>query len=178
MSQVDYAKHRGISQPRVSVLISSKQIPDSCIKKIGKYNRIDRDLADAALEQNLDQIYNPKGKAKAKANPKPQPTQAEMETKAAAAKTNGMSLSDAQKIQAQYKAALMKLEFEEKSGKLTPTDQVKTTAFNQARIVRDSILNVPNRISAELASMTDVHLVSEKLTTELMAALEELSNEN
>jgi len=174
-TQTEFAEHRGISQPRVSKMIRDKKIPHSCLKEISGRKLIDRDKADAALEQNLDRIYNPTKKTKQK---KPQLSHTEMETTAAVAKTNGMSLSDAQKIQAQYKAALLKLEFEEKSGKLIPANSVKEAAFNQGRIVRDAILNIPNRISAELASMTDVYLVSEKLTMELIAALEELGNEN
>ena len=91
------------------------------------------------------------------------------------ATSEGMSLADAQKLQAQYKAALLKLEYDEKSGALTSMAKVKIDFFNIARTTRDAILNIPAKISAELASITDAHIVSEKLTSELIEALEELS---
>jgi len=134
-----------------------------CLVKFGKYNKIDRDLADAALAHNLDRIYNPSPKSQQRMKNVTPP------------ETNTMSLADAQKVQAQYKAALLKLEFDEKSGKLIPAEDVKTTAFDLGRRVRDYLLNIPNRISAELATKTDVHDINEKLTLEITQALEELS---
>jgi len=171
MSQTEYGKHRGVSQQRVSAMIQRGKLA-GCIKKFGKYKKIDRDKADAALEQNLDRIMNKPGREYGENK---QVTGKEIKQTTKAAGTTGLSLADAQKIQAQYKAALMKLEYEEKSGKLVEVKAVEQDAFNMARIVRDNILNIPDRISAELASMTDVHLVSEKLVAELTAALEELS---
>ena len=169
MSQVEYAEHRGVSQPYISRLVSRGKMGD-CIQIIDGYKKIDRDKADAALEQSLDHVYNPKEKKN-----KAAPTTAEIKHQTKAAGTSGMSLADAQRLQAQYKAALMKLEYEEKSGTLVKQEQVDIDFFNCARRARDAILNIPGRVSAELAIVTDIHVVSQKLTTELTAALEELS---
>jgi hypothetical protein len=98
-----------------------------------------------------------------------------MEQTAKKAGTQGMSLADAQKLQAQYKAALLKLEYEQKSGRLTDVGQAEIDAFNFSRRIRDAIQNVPDRICAELASCTDVHRVREKLNAAYNEALEELS---
>jgi phage terminase Nu1 subunit (DNA packaging protein) len=65
---------------------------------------------------------------------------------------------------------------DEAENRVVPVDQVRDEAFQLARTVRDAILNVPDRISAELASYTDVHQVNQKLILELNEALEELSN--
>lgn len=162
-----FAKMVGKTPEHIRNTIKDGKItPESC-KKTGKRISVNPALATIDLENNTSHI-----------NKKPIPgikTIKEFEQKTKATGTKGMSLADAQKLQAQYKAALLKLEYDEKSGALTPMAKVKTDFFNIARTTRDAILNVPARISAELASMSDVHLVSEKLTAELIAALEELS---
>ena len=40
-------------------------------------------------------------------------------------------------------------------GELVSVDGVKTEAFNTARVVRNNLLNIPDKVSALLASMTD-----------------------
>ena len=76
-----------------------------------------------------------------------------------------------------YLARLAKLEFEEKSAKLIDADKVQREAFEIARRVRDHLLNIPDRISAELVGITDQSTMHTVLTRELNAALQELSNE-
>ena len=145
-----------------------------CLKKIGKHKKIDRDLADAALEQNLDKVYNPPKKQRPKQKKKP--TKKDQQEAIEAAELDpGQSLAESQRQKALYDAAIRKLDLEERSGESLKKEDVEKEYFEIARRVRDAILNVPNRISAEITSMTDVHLVSEKITTELTSALEELS---
>ena len=176
MSQTEYAEHRGISQQRISKLIETGKIDQSCITKIGKYKKIDKDKADAALKQNLDRIYNPNRSSQPKKDQKKAATKKEREATVKAAGMTGMSMADAQKMQAKLKAALLKLDYDERLGTLISAEKVRTDVFNIARITRDAILNIPDRISAELASITDIHVEREKLTAELTQALEELSN--
>jgi hypothetical protein len=64
----------------------------------------------------------------------------------------------------------------EAEGLVIPAEEVETQTFNFARLVRDAILAIPDRIGAELASSTDVHQTTPKLTVELLQALEELSD--
>lgn len=175
MTQTEYANHRGISQPRVSKMLKTGKIPASCIKRISGKKLIDMDKADAALAESLDRVYNPNPEPRRKGSKKKNPTVPEMKQTADKAGTGGMTLSKAQQVQAQYKAALLKLEYESKSGKLIDAEVVEVETFNFARRVRDAIQNVPDRICAELASCTDVHQVREKLNAAYNEALEELS---
>jgi len=133
LSQTEYAKHRGISQPRVSVMVKQGKL-DGCIKKIGKYKKIDRDKADEALKNNLDRIYNPNRKV----------TKKEVEETIKAVGFEHMSMTEAQKAQSQYKAALLKLDYEERTGELISASQVKKEVFGMARMTRDAILNIPD----------------------------------
>ena len=59
-------------------------------------------------------------------------------------------------------------------GELVSIEEVKREAFNTARVVRNNLLNIPDRISALLASMDKAEEIHEKLTKEIRTALEEL----
>jgi hypothetical protein len=61
-------------------------------------------------------------------------------------------------------------------GELVPVEEVKTEAFNVARVVRNNLLNIPDRVSALLASMNDTEKIHETLTEEIRVALEGLAD--
>ncbi|VVC39095.1 Ankyrin repeat-containing domain,Ankyrin repeat [Cinara cedri] len=61
-------------------------------------------------------------------------------------------------------------------GELVPIEEVKTEAFNAARVVRNNLLNIPDRVSALLASMSDAEKIHELLSQEITTALEDQSN--
>lgn len=88
-----------------------------------------------------------------------------------------LSLNDAKEEQARQKAAELKMKNDKQAGALVDKSVVERQAFEAARLTRDSILKIPSRIGAELASITDVHLVIEKLTAELTQALENIADE-
>lgn len=62
------------------------------------------------------------------------------------------------------------------TGELVPIDEVRSTFYAKGRIVRDGILNIPDRISSLLATIDDASQIHEILTQELRTVLEELSN--
>ena len=72
---------------------------------------------------------------------------------------------------------MAKLTYEERVGQLVSVEEVKLGAFNMARKLRNRILQIPMRISAQLAAETDPHIVEDMLNAELSGALEELSQE-
>ncbi|MGL5029385.1 MAG: hypothetical protein ACRC6C_04805 [Wolbachia pipientis] len=59
-------------------------------------------------------------------------------------------------------------------GELISVEEVKTEAFNVARVVRNNLLNIPDRVSVLLASINDTEKIHETLTEEIRTALEEL----
>ena len=61
------------------------------------------------------------------------------------------------------------------AGKYVDADEVKVAAFNKARIVRDGLLNIPDRLAALLAAESDEHKVHKLLASEIRAVLEEQS---
>lgn len=140
MTQTEYAEHRGISQPRVSKLISTGKISD-CIKKISGRKLIDRDKADAALEEKLDRVYNrPETVAKRKKNTKTSNVE-----RIAVIKSAGLTilpLADAQQLRENYTAALKKLEYEAKKRELIPADEARTAFADTIISARAKILSI------------------------------------
>jgi hypothetical protein len=170
-----YADYRGVTRQTVYKHIRNGRLSKSVVNVDGK-TMIDKNRADIELAENLDRVHNPNPEPRrTRSKKKKSPTKPEMEKVVKAAGLENMSLSEAQRLQANYKASLLKLELDQKSGLLVEKEKVRAEAFEAGRIVRDGILNIPDRLSAELASCTDVHAVSQKLMDALNEVLGDLS---
>lgn len=62
-------------------------------------------------------------------------------------------------------------------GQLVSIESVKNAMFAKGRIIRDGILNIPDRVSALLATINDASQIHEILTKELRDVLEEISRD-
>src|SRR3989338_1374870 len=149
MSMSSYAKHRKVSLAAVQDALQRGRIHFKDVR--GKW--IDPLQADRDLVQNTDMAKTRKHE--------PETSQSKNYAAARAAREH-------------YQARLAKLEYEEKSGKLIDAEKVKKDAFELARRVRDHILNIPDRISAELVGITDQPTMHSVLLRELNTALQEL----
>jgi hypothetical protein len=89
----------------------------------------------------------------------------------------GGAYAQSRAVRELYLAKLAKIEFEERTAKLVSRDEVTVTAFTKARTVRDSLLNIPDRVAALLAAETDPCTVHQILSDEIRKALIELSHE-
>jgi len=76
-----------------------------------------------------------------------------------------------------WKARLARLSYEEKTGQLVSADDIRREAYEVSRNVRDIILGIPDRLSAELCGVTDQPTMHGILTRELNRALQELAAE-
>jgi hypothetical protein len=169
----EYAKKRGIHERSVRRYLAEGLIPAAAQIREGRFLFIDQGKADKALSTHAttrkellgDVSLPPAGKA----------VPAQMVQTTEKAGTAGLSFHDARTLTQRYKAALMKIELDEKTGRLVDSEQVKVAAFNSARAVRDSLLNITDRISPILAAEKDQNRVAEILTAEIKTALEGLS---
>jgi uncharacterized protein YjiS (DUF1127 family) len=86
------------------------------------------------------------------------------------------NLTEAQ-IRVQFQREV-KLELEnlQKQGKLLDAAVARRDAFNGARMIRDGLLNLPDRLAAELAAMTDPAAIHERMVVECRAVLEPLAD--
>lgn len=165
-----YAKHRGVSPEAVSKAVESGRI--STVNQDGK-RLIDPARADEEWAANTQSTKRHVPTKAEKAEGKTKPDVQEEPGKPLGAPSYAQSRA----IREAYAARLEKLEYEEKIGKLISIDTVKVEAFKTARTVRDGVLGIPDRISNELAGYgDDPAKIHERLTEELVIALEELVN--
>jgi len=157
----EYGKRRGVTAEAVRRAIKSGRLKESVSRDEKGNPRVDPEIADQEWAANTSDNRGWNARENAK------------KTAETDMKVSG-TLNQSRAIKEAYLARLAKLEFEERSGALVSADEVKNEAFKTARVVRDSILNLPDRLAAQLAAETDpvaVHLI---LSEELRKALESL----
>jgi len=169
INQTEFAKRVNVSQPRIALLLRDGRLRGAT-KKDGKRIMINYEKAKSLLETRIDPM-NP-GKIREAINTL-SPDEKKTAVKAAGV-GQGIDYTQARTLNERYKAALKKLEFDEKNGSLVRADEVKQEAFDCARRTRDAILNIPDRVAAMLASENKESAVRELLAAELRTALEEL----
>ena len=163
----EYAVLCGLSSQYIRRIIAKGIITKQAVKKKGKRFLINPEQADLDREKNVA----PENRKK----PKLKPTVEEKETVSKQAGTNKLDYAECRRLNEQYKAGLKKLDYDQKSGRLIPADEVEREYFDIARTVRDSLMNIPGRINAILAAELDEVKVNEILTQEITQALEVLS---
>ncbi len=88
----------------------------------------------------------------------------------------GPNYAQSRAIKEAYHARLAKLAYEEKSGALVRTDNVKVAWFNILRVLRDRLLNMPDRMAPLMAAETDPKAVREVLDAELRQLLDDAAD--
>lgn len=148
MTLAAFARRIGVAGPQITKAITSGRLTESVGRnKRGQPVILDAELAAKEWRENA---RRPKG-----------------------GKT--LSLSEWQRRLTAEKTRGQKIANETKLGTLVDVAAVEREQFEAARTVRDSILNVPDRIAAELAAETDEARVHARLETELRLALEAAS---
>lgn len=171
-----YARLRGCSVEAVRVAIKSGRLVNAVSKNEKGKTLIDPVVANLEWAANTDgsKQHNIKNKP-----PRPEPITpflkhgVDIEEVAGG---KGITASQGRDILEVYKAKLAKLEYEEKVGKLIDSEKVKTSAFKIARMVRDSLLNIPDRLAAELSGITEADIIHTKLGDEINKALDAMQS--
>lgn len=88
-----------------------------------------------------------------------------------------LPIGEAERRNKVWKSKMSELEYQKKAGELVEISKIKKVAFETSRKVRDALLNIPDRIDHELASLTDPLKVNLKLKKEMIKALEQLVQE-
>ncbi len=95
----------------------------------------------------------------------------------------GKSYTEILKIKEVYKGRRERLAYRKEAGELVLKSAVESQAFETARVVRDTLLNIPNRVAGEIAG--DLGLpqgegqeqVFRILTREILQVLEALTTQ-
>lgn len=169
VSLTEYSRRRGVSHEAVRKAVKVGRLSKSVVFGPTGKARLIPDLADQEWVANTDSAQQ-RVPAVPPPRPEPEPDQAPARDEPKTA-----TFQQARTLREAYMARLAKLEFDEKSGLLVKADAVKNEAFRVARIVRDNLLNIPDRIAAELANETNQFKVHQRLTQEIRRALEDMN---
>ena len=159
MNLTAYAKHRGVSVAAVSKSIIEGKLNGAFILD-GNSKSIDPDEADRLWD------------AQSFANNRTRSTE-QMESAPAA-----QNYAKARSAKETFAAKTAQLHYEQKAGKLCRIDDVKRAAQETARVTRDAVLAMPDRLAPVLAAETDHHKIRELLIKEFHNVLTNLSHIN
>ena len=171
LSAKAYAKRRGVALPTVMAAISSGRLHAS-VKRKGQGYHIDAELADEEWLSNTDIGQGAPAHAKSRGSlPHPSELPQHLDD------GQPITYAEARAQHERFKARLAQLELEQREGKLVEADVVKREAFRTARLVRDALLNLPDRVAGELAAESNQFKIHQRLTSEIRRALEDLKFE-
>jgi len=120
-----YAKYRGVSHTAVE-----KAVKQGRIRTVD--GKIDVEQADREWNRNSSPVNKPEPAPRTAASTEPLVT--------------GPSFAQSRAVREAYEARLAKLTWEERIKKLINADEVRASAYNFSRMIRDRILNVPDRV--------------------------------
>jgi phenylalanyl-tRNA synthetase alpha subunit len=87
------------------------------------------------------------------------------------------TLVEANTVKSVYQGKLQELKYKIEEGELVERHKVEDYAFRTARVIRDKLLSIPERLSNELYTMESSHAIRERLYEEIIATLENLSED-
>lgn len=183
-----YANRRGCSHSAVNKAIAAGRLRGALSVDHRGKTWIDPAIADREWSENTNPVQQREQSSRAGGVPPgtvpPNQGQPKSESQPglfesddppqAAAGQRSPSLARVQAHRIAYQAALARLEYEERSGKLVVADEVRAEAFRVARAVRDKMRMIPVRVGPILAAETDPQSCIELLAKEIELALEDL----
>ena len=158
MKTTEFAELIGVSRQAVLGSIKRGRLPKSA-RKVGKVWHVDPELGQAEYRANVDiaKRRNVKG------------GEPDMETESYPA------FNESRAKRVYYEAKLCEMEVKLREGKLIDRDTIRDKSFKLGRQVRDGMLNIPDRIAADLAAETDAFKVHARLTKEIREVLTALA---
>jgi len=171
-----YGDHRGVSRQAVMKAIEAGRLARAITKTDAGHYRIDVELADREWEAWSDPAHAESGRKKAGGRP---PVVARTpslfgEQPGAGAAAHAVSHARASAERTLLDVELRRLELRRELGELVDRSSVQREAFALARVVRDRLLQVPDRAAARLNACESVGSLHAMLTEELILALGDL----
>lgn len=150
ITQAEFARRRGFTQQYVRNLINRQVLT---LRPDGKLNLEAAEAALASIEQP----------AKARSQ---RPAGSDQLSRALLTSRVKREIETAKRLERRNKI---------EAGEFLPIEDVKEAAFKRARITRDALLNIPDRIAPLLAVEQNPQLVHKLLSDEIRLALENLA---
>lgn len=195
MTVIEYADYRGVSDSSVYRAITEGRIT---LQSDGRNRYLDSEVADKEWFENTDPTYTRGESAKraleevgdeilasdlepdqTTASSKENENDSETDQEEAASQKRfakekneiRTNINAAKAKRESYQAELARLKYEEQAGVLVNADAVRNEAFKIGRTVRDAMLAVPDRVSAEFSAETNQFKIHQRLTEEIRKAL-------
>jgi hypothetical protein len=160
MTQAEYARHRNVNRSYINRLAKRGIL-------VMRGRLVDVAASDAVLDDKpIDVEPHESG-------PGPQQRTAPESLGGPA----GSSFAQARTAEMVFRARLRKLEFETKSGKFLPSDEVKVKWYTLARQIRDKLLALPAKLAPQLAALSEAREIRDLLDAEIVAILKSLQEE-
>lgn len=159
MTQAEYARHRKVNRSYISRLAKR-----GILVMRGKL--VDVAASDAVLDDkpvDLESQETPAGTSRPPVDGVGAPAAG--------------SFAQARTAEMIFRARLRKLEYETRTGKFLPADEVKVRWFTIARQIRDKLLGLPAKLAPQLAALGDLKEIRDLLDTEITATLRGLQEE-
>ena len=167
----DLARRLGVSRGRIVQLSKQGGLGDTAHPlKNGRY-LVDIEAAVQKLRECTDPVnHGHRNKIAGLIDP-PSETPTETSPVQKAVEISEMTFNSARTLKERYNAEMKKLDYEERSGKLLRDEDVQKGAFEMYRKTRDSLINIVDRISAQLAGEKKEVNIRIILETEIRNAL-------
>ena len=162
----DLAKLKSVSRSAVAQK-KQKGILKDAIVEVGNREMLNKDLALELWDKNTDPARGVISVAT--------PTKQELKKKVEALPDDAIpdfNVSRARKEH--YLSELAKIQVAQQKKELMPVTEIKKTSFQLGRSIRESMANLADRLSNEIAGETDPQAIHKLLTEEHRAALEQL----
>ncbi len=170
-----YARRRGVTHRAVQKAISAGRLQASVTEDDAGRVRIDPEKADLEWEASTNPSLQRNGAETGERTEDPPPTSpTRPEPAALEQRLAGPNFAQSHAIREAYLTKIARLNYEESAGSLVKVDEVRTQTFKVHRMARDALLNIPERISAELFAASSVHDVHQILVREINAVLQEM----
>ncbi len=158
ITQAEFARQLEVSKPYIHKLVKKGII------KL-RNGKVDTEQALAAMKANADPANALREESPAEVIP------------AGGNAAGAVDFVTARTMREAFRAKLAKLEYEEKSGKLTDAGKVRNDAFKAGRIIRDELLAIPDRLADVLAAEDDPGSVRQIIFEELEKVLNRISKQ-
>jgi phage terminase Nu1 subunit (DNA packaging protein) len=178
----EFGRMIGVSGEAVRKAVDSGRIPREAmgeiVLKTGKTRPAIKNVQIAISSWGANTNENHAGqRGKVRADKAVEPEQREAKESPLPAGASGFAKAKA--VRETFQAKLAQLEYEEKSGKLISTEKVRIAQFTQGQLIREAVLNMPDRIAAQLAAELgreiSAHVVRTVMDTELRNILIEVA---
>ena len=159
MKTGEFATLIGVSRQAVLAAIKRGRLSKSA-SKVGEQWQIDPELGPVEYAQNVDMTRRPPRKG---------------HEPVIDGESDYPDFNESRAKRIYYEAKLCEMEVKLREGKLVDVETIRNKSFKLGRQVRDAMLNIPDRISADLAAEMDAFKVHARLTKEIREALTALA---